>query len=273
MPPTAASRLNPITRLTGGLRRWRALGLNLLFPPVCSYCETALDQPEFGQMAPPDRISAALCPACHIQLQDRRPACRRCGSRLPNDSAAADDCPQCQDSQRFSGVTRLGSYEGPLRLAVLRLKRAHERALAVALGDSLADYLASAIEARPEQMRFDVIVPIPMHWTRRARRGTNSAETIAARLANRLRLPLAPDLLARRRRTAPQASLSPGRRKANVRGAFRVRPHADLAGARVLLVDDILTTGATLNEAGKMFAKAGAADVAVAVLARAEGQV
>jgi ComF family protein len=193
---------------------------------------------------------------------------------LPNDTAAADDCPQCHDLPlRFSGVTRLGSYEGPLRLAVLRIKRAHERALAVALGALLADVVASAVAARPEQMGFDVIVPVPMHWTRRARRGANSAETIAARLADRLRLPLAPELIARRRRTAPQASLSPGRRRANVRGAFRVRPHADLAGARVLLVDDILTTGATLNEAGKVFAKAGAADVAVAVLARAEGQV
>jgi ComF family protein len=232
-------------------------GLNLVFPPVCSYCQMALEPAE----------STRLCATCQSQLRELHPACRRCGSRLPA-VAAGQDCPQCHDLPlRFSGVTRLGSYEGLLRLAVLRIKKPHERALAVTLGDLLAEVVA----AQPDQQNFDVIVPIPMHWTRRAWRGSNSAETIALRLAERLRLPLAPELLARRRRTAPQANLSPGRRRANVKGAFRARPHADLAGAKVLLVDDILTTGATLNEAGKTLTKAGAADVWVAVLARAEG--
>jgi predicted amidophosphoribosyltransferase len=86
-----------------------------------------------------------------------------------------------------------------------------------------------------------------------------------------LQVPLAPHLLQRRRRTAPQASLPATRRVANVRGAFRARAHRDLAGARLLLVDDIMTTGATVNEAAKMLVKAGAAFVAIAVVARSEG--
>ena len=90
-------------------------------------------------------------------------------------------------------------------------------------------------------------------------------------IANRLGVPTTSRLLVRRRRTIPQATLSPGRRRANVRGAFFVHPHQDLVGAKVLLVDDILTTGATLNEAAKMLRKAGAEEVSVAVLARAEG--
>lgn len=257
MQQISGRKLQPIRRLSSDLRLWCARGLNLVFPPVCSYCQAALEPDE----------SSRLCTPCQSQLRELHPACRRCGSQLPA-PAAGDDCPQCHDLPlRFTGVTRLGRYEGSLRLAVLRIKKPHERALAVALGDLLAD----AVAAQPQEQNLDVIVPIPMHWTRRAWRGSNSAETIASRLAERLRLPLAPELLARRRRTAPQASLSPGRRRANVRGAFRARPHADLVGARVLLVDDILTTGATLNEAGKTLTKAGAAVVSVAVLARAEG--
>jgi predicted amidophosphoribosyltransferase len=102
-------------------------------------------------------------------------------------------------------------------------------------------------------------------------RGGNSPDVVAQRLAAELGVPTRPTLLARRRRTAPQASLPPSRRKGNVRGAFRAARHADLPGARLLLVDDIMTTGATVNEAAKTLSKAGAAAVAVAVLARAEG--
>jgi ComF family protein len=245
--------------LTSGIWRWCSRGLNLVFPPVCSYCDAPLELEHH----------ARLCAGCLRLMRTPQAACSRCGSRLPA-TAPAEDCPQCHALKlRFRGVTRLGSYEGPLRLAVLRIKRPHERALAVALGDLLADVVA----AQTNPLELDVVVPIPMHWTRRARRGSNSAESIAARLAERMHLPLASDLLARRRRTAPQANLSPGRRRANVRGAFRARPHKDLIGAKVLLVDDILTTGATLNEASKTLLKAGAAEIWTAVLARAEGLV
>ena len=92
-------------------------------------------------------------------------------------------------------------------------------------------------------------------------------------MADRLGIPAAGHLLVRRRRTAPQASLSPAGRRKNVRGAFGVRPHPDLAGARLLVIDDIMTTGATLDEAAKCLLNAGAASVHVAVVARAEGLV
>jgi predicted amidophosphoribosyltransferase len=110
-----------------------------------------------------------------------------------------------------------------------------------------------------------------MHWSRKMWRGMNGAETIAERVAQQWNLPLAVHLLARRKRTAPQARLSTPRRLANVRGAFRARPHRDLPGARLLLIDDIMTTGATLNEAARVLRRAGASFVAVAVLARAPG--
>jgi predicted amidophosphoribosyltransferase len=104
-------------------------------------------------------------------------------------------------------------------------------------------------------------------------RGVNSPTTIAERLSARLRIPLAAHLLVRRRRTALQASLPPSRRLSNVRGAFQAVVHADLPGSRLLLVDDIMTTGATVNEAAKMLTQAGAEFVGVAIVARATGLV
>jgi ComF family protein len=150
---------------------------------------------------------------------------------------------------------------------VLRIKRPQERALAISLGHLLAHEKNSDLTA----WQVDAVIPVPMHWSRRIWRGANSPETIAERLSRRLAVPLASHLLIRRRRTQPQASLSPTRRMANVRGAFRADKHPDLKGARLLLVDDIMTTGATLNEAAKVLRRAGAAFVGVVVLARAEG--
>jgi len=147
------------------------------------------------------------------------------------------------------------------------MKRPADRPLAVVLGE----HLAARVAAEFSTAEIDVVMPVPMHWSRRVWRGANSPEVLAAAIAERLGVPTTSQLLVRRRRTIPQATLSPGRRRANVRGAFAVHPHKDLIGARVLLVDDILTTGATLNEAAKTLRKAGSSEVSVAVLARAEG--
>jgi ComF family protein len=199
-------------------------------------------------------------------MLDVKPSCPRCGSSVPNGYPA--QCHTCSRQKfHFDRVTRLGTYHGELRSAVLRIKRPHERALAAALSDLLIDVADSSLAA----FAPDVVVPVPMHWTRKAWRGANSPDVIAQRLARHLGVPMRADLLARRRRTAPQASLSPSRRRANVRGAFRAAQHPDLPGARIVLVDDIMTTGATVDEAAKTLSKCGASVVAVVVLARAEG--
>jgi ComF family protein len=211
-----------------------------------------------------------LCSTCREELADRRGTCVRCGSVIVENALSANDCRQCRGQRfHFDAAVRLGTYEGSRRLAVLRIKRSSERNLAVSLGN----FLAAAERNRLRAMALDGIVPVPMHWSRRIWRGVNSPETIAECLARSLNLPLAPHLLTRRRRTAPQASLAPSKRRANVRGAFRATHHADLPGARLLLVDDIMTTGATVNEGAKELRRAGASFVAVAVVARAEGML
>jgi ComF family protein len=237
--------------------RWWAVGLDLVFPPACTLCHAVIESSAQG----------LLCGSCREELLAGPPACGRCGlsGLVP---AASGGCLRCQDERfHFDGVVRLGPYADNLRRAVLRIKRQGERALAITLGDLLAESRGERLAA----LRPDAVVPVPMHWSRRVWRGANSPETIAERLSRRLGVPAAPHLLARCRRTAPQANLPPTRRVTNVRGAFRARGHRDLPGARLLLVDDIMTTGATVNEAAKMLRRAGASAVAIAVLARSDG--
>jgi ComF family protein len=149
------------------------------------------------------------------------------------------------------------------------MKRPSERALALAVGE----FLAGQFDARWQAARFDAVVPVPMHWSRRVWRGANSPDALCEPISRRLGLPVASHVLARAKRTQAQANLSPARRRTNLRGAFRATQHADLPGARLLLIDDIMTTGATVSEAAKTLKRAGAAFVAVAVVARAEGLV
>jgi ComF family protein len=131
------------------------------------------------------------------------------------------------------------------------------RHLAVALGEGLGNRLTG----------FDRVVPVPLHWRRRLTRGYNQAERIARPLAGRLALPCLP-ALSRRRATPPQSLLGRDERLANLRKAFRV-PHPErVRGLRLLLVDDVATTGATLDAAASALKRAGAATVIALVAAR-----
>jgi ComF family protein len=117
----------------------------------------------------------------------------------------------------------------------------------------------------------DVVVPIPLHWRRRLAHRTNSAAVLAEVLSDNLRTPLATGLLRRLRHTPPQSELTPPQRWKNVRQAFTVRNGYHLSDAHVVLVDDILTTGATCSEAARALRQAGAKRITIIVAARAIG--
>jgi ComF family protein len=175
-------------------------------------------------------------------------------------------CPTCQKRKlKFSELMFLGMYEESLRSAILRMKHAREEPLTTAM----AELLWSERHARLLALEADVLAPIAMHWSRRTVRGTNSPEILAESLARRLRTPAAMRLLRRRKRTLPQGGLPQTRRFENLRDAFVVRGGSDVRGCHVLLVDDVLTTGATCNAASAALLKAGAAKVSVVALARA----
>jgi ComF family protein len=247
------------------LRHLRAFGLelsrgllHLLYPGACVVCRAPL--PPGG---PP------FCPACRTALTtDPFPACPRCAATVGPFVQAADGCTDCRDSRfRFDRALRLGVYEGALREVVLRMKHAAGEGLAERVGELWAEHAGD----RLRQAGADVVVPVPLHWWRRLRRGYNQSEALARRLAAGLGLPCQASWLRRVRNTPHQTGRSAADRRTNVRGAFRARPGAPLRGQSVLLVDDVLTTGSTASEAAGALRAAGASGVTVAVLAHSTG--
>lgn len=242
-------------RLAAGAR----LMTDLLFPPRCVACDCDL---------PPSPDGIFLCVDCRRRMAPEPWAyCRKCGAAAASNTAPSS-CPLCQRVPlHFDGVVPLGDYDGALREAVLRMKRHGWDSLSAAMGD----FYAQRRFADLETIQPDTVVPTPMYWARKILRRTNSPELLAVRIARRLGLRVYPRLLRRRRSTLPQKGLLPDRRFRNVRAAFQLKSGYHLNGARVLLVDDILTTGATASEIAKVLKQGGAAAVWVAVLARAEG--
>lgn len=231
--------------------------LHLLFPQGCVYCGAVLAEGHFGPM---------FCGQCLGLLQPEEwIGCTKCGARIRREVPKEADCPQCRGRKlQFDAVLPLGAYDGELRAAVLRMKRRSGDPLSSELGNLYSRKRGSQLQ----ETRPDLVVPVPMHWRRQMSRGTNSPTILATRIARHLGAPVEHSLLVRTRKTLPQADLPPSRRFENVRGAFRLAAGYDIRGARVLLVDDILTTGATCSEAAKVLKQAGAASVAVAVIAR-----
>lgn len=244
-------------------RLFRAMGrlghfaADLLFPPRCVRCAVDLAAPS----------SILLCTDCVECLTTGGEAnCRGCGAWQPASRGDVASCGECRSAKlAFDAVVPLGPYRSALREAILEMKRPPGEPLSFAIARLLAF-------RKGEQIRGfepDGLVPVPMYWGRRMWRGTNSAELLASEIGRILDIPVISGLLRRMRNTIPQKDLSSKERFHNVRGAFRVGRGYGLRDARIVVVDDILTTGATCSEVAKTLKKAGAASVAVVVAGRA----
>jgi ComF family protein len=198
---------------------------------------------------------------------DPHPQCPRCAGNVGPYAELADGCHHCRGTSfPFDRVVRLGPYDGRLREVVLRMKHATGEGLAEVVGELWAE----CANARLRELAAEVVVPVPLHWWRRWRRGYNQSEALARPIAARLGLPCRPSCVRRVRYTPEQTSQTPAGRVENVRGAFRACGSA-VVGRTVLLVDDVLTTGSTAAEAARALRQGGARRVSVAVLARAHG--
>jgi ComF family protein len=207
-----------------------------------------------------------LCASCNDQLAlSEQPACVRCASSCSVVDLATGDCFHCRGRKLlFQAARAIGPYEAHLRDAVLKAKHAEYEPLSAALGQRIAERLnESPFAEQPE-----VVVAVPMHWLKRIRQRTNPAETVARAVARHLQISYAKSALVCRRYLQRQATLKTEERRRNVRGAFRASWFANVAGKRILLVDDVMTTGATAQECCRALLAAGAAGISVATVAR-----
>jgi ComF family protein len=174
-----------------------------------------------------------------------------------------DLCTVCRESlANFDSAYSFGSYEGTLRQLIHLYKYGKIETLARPLSEFL-------VRALPVEESFDVVIAMPIHWRKRWERGFNQAELLARPIAKRYGLGLSSNLQ-RSRYTKPQAGLSETERRTNLKGSFQVQRPAEIAGKRILLVDDVFTTGATLRTAAETLKKAGARRVSALTLARVD---
>ncbi len=254
----AAWRWKP-HRLREASRRWLSGCAELLFPSVCLLC---------GQATPDS--DARICSNCQTALAgDGAARCPRCAKPLPKHSQAdLTGCALCRNKRwRFHRAIAVGTYGGEVRELVLRMKQPRHESLCLAAGELLAGRIRiDSAGALP-----DVVTPVPMHWLRKLMRGINDSELLAEAVAAHLNVPFGTHLLRCLRPTRKQGTLLPTERRHNVRGAYGVRRRANVSGAHVLVVDDVMTTGATANELAKVLRRAGASQVTVAIVARGVG--
>jgi ComF family protein len=240
------------------LRRGATLVVDALLPPLCLGCHAVVETP------------GTLCAPCWAKVGWLAPPlCACCGLPFEFDPglvAAADlRCAAClRDPPAFTRARAVFRYDEASRNLILAFKHADRTHAAPAFGQWLARAGGEVLE------QADIVAPVPLHWLRLAWRRYNQSALIAqtaARTANRR---CVPDLLVRSRRTPPQGELGRAERRRNVRRAFAIDPrHAGaVRGARILMVDDVFTTGATAEECARTLLAGGAAAVDVLTLAR-----
>jgi ComF family protein len=261
------------------MRGWVRAGLDLLYPALCPVCQSPLGDDRhdplcggcWGRVA---RIEPPYCVHCggpdapiafdtDDSLSHGAGGASEAGSAVPPARTRTSPlCPPCRtDPPPFDYARAAAPYQDPLRSAIHAFKFRGQRALARPLADLLIEQCGPGLVAEA-----DVIVPVPLAPARERQRGFNQAALLAERVGRALARPVKARWLGRARPTRPQSELAAEERRRNVRGAFRAAPA--VSGRHVLVIDDVLTTGATAAECARALRAAGARMVGVLTVAR-----
>jgi ComF family protein len=233
--------------------------LNWLFPPVCLSCRHIIPVNNIR------RVRLRLCENCEPLLEPlKKPVCKKCGAPQRNTNNKKD-LPLCSDckgkSFYFSRNTAVFAYDELLRDIIHEIKFRNRKYAAIGLGN-----LWAAMADENDFEGIDIIVPVPLHQKKERERGFNQAAELARPLSERFNIPLIEGELIRNRDTNAQSGLSPRGRIENVSGAFTLRSVHDFKHKKILLIDDIYTTGASINECARVLKQNGASEIRVMTL-------
>lgn len=232
------------------------LSMDLLFPRRCPVCEDIV-MPKGHN----------ICPLCFHKLSFvRGPVCKRCGKEVS--TMETEYCFDCGTHKRsFDWGRALINYDETARKSMAKIKYNNKR--------EYLDFYGEAISLRYEKqlkaMKGDALVPVPVHPSRRRQRGFNQAEVLAAEIGRRLQIPVLPQLLIRNKKTLPQKELGPGERLKNLEQAFFAGQRPEWVKG-VILVDDIYTTGSTIEACTRVLKKAGVVHVYFITICIGRGQ-
>ena len=227
---------------------------NFAFPPVCGQCHRLS----------PDGLTGGICRDCWAAVKTWRDGqCQRCGRPSADNGSL---CRQCTvPDWSCSDIKAIGPFEPPLSEAVHMLKYSDAKSVSRRLGAMMAERIV------PDQRynKADLVLAVPLHQARRRERGYNQAQLLAEQLGQALKIPAPEGLLFRARNNQSQTTLNKEQRRRNVEGIFAVKEPGLIKGQRIILVDDVLTTGATIGSCGHALLAAGASEVLACTAAAA----
>ncbi len=238
------------------IKSWLDAGLAFFYPEVCQVCRVNRATPAEG----------FLCKACARQVEVITPPfCERCGLPVVGQVTTAFECSQCRDTPRHFTQARSAIVAKGVALEVIHRYK-YQRALW--FEPFLASQLVRQVQLFLVDQSWDLIVPVPLHSTKEREREFNQAERLARHLGKARGIPVNARLIRRVKYTQTQTHLDYRRRQENMRGAFTGCPGQQLNGERIILVDDVFTTGATTDACARTLLDMGAGSVMVWTLAR-----
>ena len=235
---------------------WTEAALGFIYPAVCQLCNSARAT----------AVDGYVCAACFQRVRFVKPPfCERCGLPFPGDITTTFECSNCRDMELHFVFARSAVVAKDVALEVIHRYK-YSRALW--FEPFLADLLIRATGTELTRANWDAIVPVPLHPTKEREREFNQAQRLAAGLSRATHIPLQTGWLNRVAPTRTQTLLTRNERAENVRRAFAARPALRLNGERIVLIDDVFTTGATTSACARVLKAAGAGDVCVWTVAR-----